>query len=139
MNEFENGHKNVIIDKDTIRYIYSLISTIKSSLAVKYEIKNIKNFHNKIFNNIGIIKESRDGLTNILAYEADIIITCIENNIKNNFIRHFNKYINIAFDIKKKLSEIVEITNKSKLWSDLRKIKNDILSFETYSSEKKIS
>lgn len=132
---FENNKFNLIFDKSTIRYIFTLISTIKSKNTVKFENKYIKKFNTEIFSKIKINKVSRDGLTNVLAYETDIIITCIENNIKNNFVRHFNKYINIVFDIKNKIADTTDIAEKRLLWANLRKIKDDILSFTKYKSD----
>jgi len=132
---FKNNNNNINFDKSTIRYIFTLISTIKSQNKVKYENENIKKFYSDSYSKIKINKVSRDGLTNVLAYETDIIITCIENNIKNNFIRHFNKYINIVFDIKNKINNISDISKKKLLWSNLKNIKDDILSFTKYKSE----
>jgi len=110
---FKNNNNNINFDKSTIRYIFTLISTIKSQNKVKYENENIKKFYSDSYSKIKINKVSRDGLTNVLAYETDIIITCIENNIKNNFIRHFNKYINVVFDIKNKINNISDISKKN--------------------------
>ena len=135
IDSFKNNRTNICFDKNNIRYIFTLISTIKSTLSTKYEYESIKKFNDEIFSKINIEKISRDGLTNILAYESDIIITCIENNIKNNFIRHFNRYINIVFDIKNKLLTVIDIEQKKLLWTDLRKIKNDILSFKEFTSD----
>jgi len=132
---FKNNKNDINFDKSTIRYIFTLISTIKSQNKVKYENENIKKFYSDSYSKIKINKVSRDGLTNVLAYETDIIITCIENNIKNNFIRHFNKYINIVFDIKNKINNISDISKKKLLWSNLKNIKDDILSFTEYKSE----
>lgn len=132
---FENEKYYLSFDKSTIRYIFTLISTIKSCVDVKYEDKNIKKFYIENFSKININKVSRDGLTNVLAYETDIIITCIDNNIKNNFVRHFNKYINIVFNIKNKINLIVDIEEKKLLWKKLKIIKDDILSFDKFESE----
>lgn len=137
IDNFENNKSNVFLDKEKIRFIYSLISTIKSKQTVKYENKEIKKFYDDIYSKINIQKESRDGLTNILAYEADLIITCIENNIKNNFTRHFNTYIYHTFELKNKLENINNIEDKKTLWGDFRSIKTDILSFEKYKSDEK--
>ena len=132
---FENNKICLSFDKSSIRYIFTLISTIKSDICVKYEDNNIKKFYTEIFSKININKASRDGLTNVLAYETDIIITCIDNNIKNNFIRHFNKYINIVFDIKNKINLLADIEQKKLLWKKLKIIKDDILSFNKFESE----
>lgn len=135
IHSFENNIYNIYFDKQNIRYIYSLISTIKSKSIIKYKNNDMEKFYNDVFSKINIKKISRDGLTNILAYEADIIITSIENNIKNNFIRHFNRYINVVFDIKNKINNIKDPINKKLLWADIKTIKYDILSFNKYKSE----
>lgn len=133
---FENGKNKVFFDKDKIRYIVSLITSVKSKASTKYVYPAIKNFNNEVFSKLNIKKISRDGLTNVIAYESDIIITCIENNIKNNFVRHFNKYINIVFEEKFKLSAL-KIDEKKEIWNELKKIKSDILSFDVFTSDKK--
>lgn len=135
---FENGIIIVKFSKENIRYIYSLVSTIKSKLEIKDTDDNMKKFYDDVFSKININKASRDGLTNVLAYEADIIVTCIENNIKNNFARHFNRYINAICDIKNKIALIQDIAQKKLLWADLRKLKTDILSFNEYKSDESL-
>ena len=132
---FENGILDVRFTKDNIRYIISLISYITSDIKVKYVDENIKKFYDQIFSKMKIKKVSRNGLTNVLAYETDIIITCIENNIKNNFINHFNKYLNIVCDIKNQVDATKNVEDKKKLWAILRKIKSDILSFKEFESD----
>ncbi len=47
-----------------------------------------------------------DKLCYILAYKAIDIIT--NNNIQEHFIDHFNKYVNIVFDVKKQRDEITK-------------------------------
>ena len=65
-------------------------------------------------------------LTTILSYYAITIHTSIINNIKNNFINYLNKYINSYF-LKKYENEISNKDFKTKLYVDLKVIKNDIL------------
>ena len=89
-----------------------MISSIKSERDVKYEYNGIKKFNDNIFSKIDIKQISRDGLTNVIAYETDIIITSIENNIKNNFRRHFDRYINTILDVKNKITTIKDIQKK---------------------------
>jgi hypothetical protein len=38
-----------------------------------------------------------DKMSYILAYEAIDMITNIENNIREHFIQHLNKFVNISF------------------------------------------
>ena len=131
---FENKPiKFCIFDKAKIRYIYTLVSTIKSNIDVTYEYNDIKKFNDDVFQNIRINKVSRDGLTNVLAYEADIIITCIENNIKNNFTRHFNRFINTITNLNEQI-KVADTNDKKILWKIAKNIKSDILSFAPYIS-----
>ena len=136
IHSFENDIYNISFDKDKIRYISTLVSSINSERDVKYEHKEIKKFYNNIFSKLNIKKISRDGLTNVIAYESDIIITCIENNIKNNFRRHFDRYINTILNVKSKIALIKDIQKKKEIFENIKKLKYDILSFDKYSNKK---
>ena len=81
----------------------------------------------------------------ILAYEAIDMITNINNNIQEHFIDHLNKFINLTFDVKKKSDEITK-NNKDKiirkqlhneLYTEIRKVKNDLINFREFKSDKK--
>ncbi len=133
---FENGFYDISFNKDNIRYIFTLITSVKSNTNIQYEYSRIKDFYNNVYSKLNIDKISRYGLTNVLAYETDIIITCIENNIKNNFQRHFNRYINTILDTKKKLSLMKDQEEKKNYLNVIKKIKIDILSFDKYTSDK---
>jgi hypothetical protein len=65
---FDNNITDIEFTKDNIRYIYSLVSTIKSKLEIKFKDDNMKKFYDDVFSKINIDKVSRDGLTNVLAY-----------------------------------------------------------------------
>jgi len=122
------------ININFIRYIYTFVSTIKSSRECKTEIKDVINFNNKVFSKFNLPYKSRDGLTNILSYESETIVTCIENNIKENFAKRFNKYINILLgynEEKKRINKSNSVNKKEEikeLNKKLRIIKDEILS-----------
>ena len=86
-----------------------------------------------------------DKLSYILAYEAIDMITNINNNIQEHFIDHLHKYVNIVFDVKKQRDEITK-ANKDKelrkqlhkeLYEDINKVKKDLVSFDTLTSNEK--
>ncbi len=86
-----------------------------------------------------------DNLTASLAYEAIDMLTNIENNIKEHFINHLNKYINIVFKFKEQKDQITK-DNKDKeirkklhqdLYREFYKIKKDIIQFDNFESDPK--
>ena len=133
---FEHKKEFPIIDDQLIRYIYSFVSTIKSKTKCKTYVDDINTFNDDVFSKLGVSLPSRDGLTQILTYETTTIITCIENNIKNNLFAHFNKYINILLMYKTRVDNIKKLncndaTRKEKfkqLNSLMSIVKKDILS-----------
>ena len=77
-----------------------------------------------------------DKMSYILAYEAIDMITNINNNIQEHFIKHLNKYVNLSFDLKGQRNNIDKITKdkverkeqKKQLYDEFNKIKNDLIS-----------
>ena len=84
-------------------------------------------------------------LTSILAYEAIDIVTNINTNIQEHYIPHLFKYINLYFDVKNKKDEITSNTKDkilrkqlhSNLNTEIKKVKNDIISFKPLTSDPK--
>ena len=113
---FENNDVFPVIDLTLFRYIYTFVSTINSNRVTKTNMQKIVKFNDEIFSKLDLNKTSRDGLTNILSYESEIIITNIENNIKEHFYKHFSKYVNILFSYLEKKEKIKneKITEKEK-------------------------
>jgi hypothetical protein len=76
-----------------------------------------------------------DKLPYILAYEAIDIETNITTNIKEHFITHLHKFVNISFNIQKQKDEIKQIKDKDirkerykAVTDELNKVKYDLLS-----------
>ena len=84
-----------------------------------------------------------DKMSYILAYEAIDMITNIENNIREHFIQHLNKFVNISFKLKNNMDKITkEIKDKElrkqqkkELYNEIKKVKDDILSFDELNSD----
>jgi RNase H-fold protein (predicted Holliday junction resolvase) len=125
---FENNKIFPRIDVDFLRYIYTFVSTITSDRKTEASNKSIIQFNDNIFSKINIRKESRDGITHTLSYESEMIVTHIENNIKEHFYDHFSKYINVMFDYLEKEDNI----NKLKISEKKKKEKVKILRKELY-------
>ena len=76
-----------------------------------------------------------DGLSYILAYEAIDIHKNITTNIKEHFITHLHKFVNLSFNLKKQKDEIKQIKDKDirkekykAITDELNKVKYDLLS-----------
>lgn len=97
----------------------------------------LKDFYNKEFKQL-VQNENLDYLhmNTILDYLAIDILTMYENNIKQHYIDYVERYINVVWEKKFMIGKIrkLKITKKMKtkrissFCTDLRNIKNDILS-----------
>jgi hypothetical protein len=84
-----------------------------------------------------------DKMSYILAYEAIDMITNIENNIREHFIQHLNKFVNISFKLKDNMNRITKETTdkelrkqqKKELYNEIKNIKDDIISFDELKSD----
>ena len=110
------------------------------------QLRTLTNFYNEHY--IKMISQDEiiyyDGLSYILAYEAIDMITNINNNIEMHLVNHINKYVNLHFELKKE-KEIITKENKDKeirkkkhkeLYAKIRKVKNDLLCFNDFTSDK---
>jgi hypothetical protein len=105
--------------------------------AVNLQIsKRLNTYYNNEFKVKLNIKDEIDAsnLSYILGPINDEILISIENNIKYHFAKHLNKFINVSFKInlndklsKKEQTNNTEKEIKSKHYSDLNKVKNDLL------------
>ena len=76
-----------------------------------------------------------DKLSQILAYEAIGIVTAINTNIKEHYIDHVYRFINIKFDLKTRIAKINKMkiskdekkTRRQTVYQEFRCIKYDIL------------
>jgi len=139
MDCYLNGICPVEMNRNTIWYIYSLVSVVKlreSSKVAPANAESITEFYNKVFRKIEIEEVARDNLISILDYECTTIITSIENNIKNNFIRHVNKYINIYIEHNRRIFHRLQNITDRQYRIIVNTIKKDVFSFEKPKSHK---
>ena len=109
-----------------------------SKKTAKLKLK-LKTFFDKEFKNL-LVDTNLDyvHMNTILDYLAIDIITMYENNIKQHYIEYIERYVNVVWEKKFLIDKIrkLKITKKqkderiSKLCTELRKIKNDIINVE---------
>ena len=147
---YDNNQNFPVIDKEYLCDIFKVL-TVRNCGSGGYTDKNMpeqlriltdfyNNVYSKTISNNEIIYY--DKLSYILAYEAIDMITNINNNIQEHFIKHLYKYVNIVFDIKNKSDEITK-NNKDKqirkelhkqLYDEISKVKKDLISFDDFTS-----
>ena len=150
---FHNNQPFPTLDKEFICDIFKVITKRKCNSGgyrddnMPKQLKTLTTFYKEHYYKT-IIKDDTlyyDKLSYILAYEAIDMITNINNNIQEHFLDHLNKYVNIIFDIKNKRNKITK-DNKNKeirkelhknLTEEFRKVKNDLISFNALTSDKK--
>jgi len=150
---FNNNQPFPTLDKEFICDIFKVITKRKCNSGgyrddnMPEQLKTLTTFYKEHYSKT-IIKDEilyYDKLSYILAYEAIDMITNINNNIQEHFIDHLNKYVNIIFDVKKQRDEITK-ANKDKelrkqlhkaLYEDINKVKKDLVSFDTLTSNEK--
>jgi hypothetical protein len=118
------------------------------SETTKQLLSELKQFYDTEYKKciIGDDIQEDTKLNFIIAYEVIDIITNIENNIKEHFVDYVNKFVNNSFNSKSKIQEINNNKNltkdekkelKNKFYSELRKIKKDLLKINNeYESDK---
>ena len=140
---FDNNMQLPIIDKKLITNTFIIITQRKDKRGSlsddKYsdEMKRMKVFYEEhykqtIYDNEVIYY---DKLPYILAYEAIDIETNINTNIKEHFITHLHKFVNISFNLQQQKDEIKQIKDKDirkekykAITDELNKVKYDLLS-----------
>uniref|UniRef100_A0A6C0AEZ4 Uncharacterized protein n=1 Tax=viral metagenome TaxID=1070528 RepID=A0A6C0AEZ4_9ZZZZ len=142
---YQNNTKFPSIDKKFISHVFKVITIRKSNSGgysedkMPEQLKLLSSFYQQHYINTLYKNEAiyYDKLPHILAYEAIDMVTNINNNIQQNFINHLNKYVNIVFKLKEKISEITK-NNKDKiirkelhknLYQEFYYIKQDLCSF----------
>ncbi|ATZ80148.1 DNA polymerase domain-containing protein [Bodo saltans virus] len=150
---FKNNQSFPIIDKKYICDIFKVITKRKCNFGAYTEnnmpeqMKTLNDFFKNHYSKLITVDEILyyDKLSYILAYEAIDMVTNINNNIEMHFIDHLNKYVNIVFDVKNKADQITK-DNKNKiirkelhkqLYDEFKKVKNDIIAFGEFTSDKK--
>ena len=150
---YDNELKFPVIDKEFICDVFKVL-TIRRCGSGGYTENNMpeqlqeltefyrEHYSNTISNNETIYY---DKLSYVLPYEAIDMITNINNNIKEHFIDHLNKYVNIVFSIKEKSAKITT-ENKDKiirkqlhkqLYDEIGKVKKDLMHFGHLTSDEK--
>ena len=124
------------ITKQTIQICFNVL-TMKSSKSAPLgkegqEIYDIfDNFYEKEYKHLGYLQKINGAyLSAITSYEVLAIKTCIENNIKLNFVKYIHKYVNIYFELDTKLIILKGKDKENKLKevkSILKQVKNDLV------------
>jgi hypothetical protein len=150
---YENNKDLPLLDKEYICDIFKVITKRKCGTGgytdknMPSQLRELTNFYNNFYHETICDNEILyyDKMSYILAYEAIDMITNINNNIQEHFIDHLNKFINLTFDVKKKADEITK-NNKDKiirkqlhneLYTEIRKVKNDLINFREFKSDEK--
>ena len=150
---YENNKDLPLLDKEYICDIFKVITKRKCGTGgytdknMPSQLRELTNFYNNFYHETIYDNEILyyDKMSYILAYEAIDMITNINNNIQEHFIDHLNKFVNLTFDVKKKADEITK-NNKDKiirkqlhneLYTEIRKVKNDLINFREFKSDEK--
>lgn len=119
-------HKNETIPtitEDTIKMAQK--SILEKSAGPKPKGNNLALFNEfKGFHTLSL--ENGNNLSQILGYNATSILTAIENNIKCHFFDYIRRFINSYFTHIYQ-EEIKHKEFKKQLFTDLKKLKNDII------------
>ena len=138
-----------IINKTFISHLFKIVTTRTSKKGKKSENLNIlselTDFYDLHYKSIQNDIIYYDNLTAILAYEAIDMVTNINNNIQEHFIKHLNKYINLMFKFKERKTTITNNTKDKvlrkrlhkELYDEFFKVKKDIIQFGTFTSDVK--
>ena len=137
LHKYENNLEIPEITKGTIKMVFKTLTI--SSRGPKPKENNLKlfeefeKFYNEHYKNLGL-EDKINGLhlSQILEYTSTDMLTNIENNIKLNFFKYVNRFVNSSF--KKINAEIIEKTDeknkkevKQKLKKDIYLIKQDLI------------
>jgi hypothetical protein len=152
LDKFNNNELLPLINKQFILDIMKTIGTTNTNRGKKIKEENIKNITNKIdiklfydnvFNKLLSNRPSYTNKTHILQQTANEIITCINTNISEHFIKHLFKYINCLFkepqslEIKKEKDKDKQKELYKKLNEEIRNLKNDIINNKIELSDNK--
>lgn len=112
-------------------------------------LEELKEFYSKDYKKCIIDEDIQEDtkLNFIMAYEAIDILTAIENNIKEHFFDHANKFVNLSLGLKSKIKKINDDKQLNKdekkekrnqIYKEFRQIKKDLLKIDDkYESDKK--
>ncbi len=136
LSKFEKNEPFPVIDRTFIRHIFNLISYRTHNNGVKCVIdKDLEKFYNDDFSKVSE-KLLYDDLVYILSLTNEEMITCIETNIKEHFIKYLFRYVNktigepnrkavrsMTFATKEDMKKTLKEFNK-----ELKDIKDDLIS-----------
>ena len=139
---YDNNLDFPIINKQFISDVFKII-TIRndkrgSTSEDEYsdEMKRIQRFYNDVYKLTIYDNETilYDKLSYILPYEAIDIEKNINTNIKEHFITHMRKFVNISFNLQQQKDAIKQIKDKNireekykAITDELNKVKYDLL------------
>jgi len=148
---YKNNKPFPKIDKEFICDVFKVITIRKCGSGgytdekMPQQLKDLTLFYKDHYKSTCDEKEILyyDKMSYILAYEAIDMITNIENNIREHFIQHLNKFVNISFKLKDNMDKITKETKdkelrklqKKELYNEIKKVKDDILSFDELKSD----
>lgn len=140
---YDNNLDFPVIDKKFVANVFIIITKRidkRGSLSEdKYsnEMIRMRDFYNDVYKRTIYDNEIilYDGLSYILAYEAIDIHKNITTNIKEHFITHLHKFVNVSFNLKQQKDDIMQIKDKDvrkekykALSDEFNKVKYDLLS-----------
>ena len=142
---YEKDKDIPLIDKEFIMDVFKVITIRKCNSGgyrddnMPIQQKNLMIFYKNHYKQTSDSNEILyyDKMSYILAYEAIDIEKNINVNIQEHFIQHFNKFVNISFELKKKYNEITNLKlskedkkeKHQELIKEFKNIKIDLLSF----------
>ena len=148
---YKNNKPFPKIDKEFICDVFKVITIRKCGSGgytdekMPQQLKDLTLFYKDHYKSTCDEKEILyyDKMSYILAYEAIDMITNVENNIREHFIQHLNKFVNLSFKLKDNMDKITKETKdkelrkqqKKELYNEIKKLKDDILSFDELKSD----
>jgi hypothetical protein len=150
---FDNNHDIPKIDKEFICDVFKVITIRKcgsggySVEKMPQQLKDLTEFYKEHYSKL--LGDSEllyyDKMSYILAYEAIDMETNIENIIREYFLQHLNKYVNIEFKLKENMDNItkenkdkaIRLQKKKEFYAEIKKIKDDLLSLNELKSNEK--
>mmetsp|Transcript_1262 Transcript_1262/g.1863 ORF Transcript_1262/g.1863 Transcript_1262/m.1863 type:complete len:454 (+) Transcript_1262:513-1874(+) len=116
------------------------------SEQTRNNINTLTNFYNVHYKPFMLEELEYDHMSSIIDYLSDDIVIMYANNIKQHYIEYIERYVNVSFNKKQVIEDIRSLkiateeknTRVNHFCTELRKIKNDLLSCEKkYTSDAK--
>lgn len=123
LDKYNNRAEIPTITEDTIKMAQK--SILEPAAGPKPKGNNLE-LYNEFTNYHHFSLEKGTNLSQILGYNATSILTAIENNIKCHYFDYLRRFINSYFKNKYQ-KEIKDKEFKKQLFTDLKKLKNDLI------------